>query len=105
MHFAQIDGAGGTWRRSLAFTGEPALLTDEMGLPVDLPVGGYTAIMERYTGSDLIVDEQPPIEALDVTCSAAFSVEQGQGPVDIQVTFRNDGCEVAVEEAHAPGAE
>ncbi len=95
-YYADLDGPGGPWHAK--FVSSPLLgeiIADE-GMPGTLPLGAYTLTLTSYVVSDVIVNNQPPQESLDTTCSADFTVAVGQLPIFALGTFQAEDCSVDV---------
>ncbi len=95
-YYADLDGPGGQWHAKFAWgRGGGALVIDE-GLPATLALGDYTLTLTSYVVSDVIVNNEPPQESLDASCSADFTVAPGQLPIFARGTFQADECSVLV---------
>jgi hypothetical protein len=93
-YYADLEGPGGPWRAKFAGDGE---LVVSGGLPATVAPGDYNLTFSSFLVSDVIVNNEPPEEKLDASCSTDFTVAASEQVwLLAQGTFGADECSVNI---------
>lgn len=99
-YYADLGGPAGPWRAKFAWNQSGVPLVIDGGLPSALIPGDYILTLSSFLVSDVTVNNEPPQESLDATCSAEFSVMPRQDAILFRGTFDADECSVAPRAVH-----